>query len=472
MYRPGPFRFDMGMSTTKPFSGAVVALILIGLAFALHASVLGLSFFSDDFSVIHRVGAQGDLGTGSFFRPLPDWTLYLNYLIAGPSPAAFRVINVLLLGINGWLVYLLGRDLLPHGDGATPELIAALLFVCYPFHNEPQLWIIGRGSTMATSFVLLALIAASSSKSRLFRCVAVGICGWLGAMCYELALLLPLLLLVLMAAVRPGERRTWWYMILVSAGIVVLNLLLRSLLTGNVANDYGSSFFADGILSYLAKGAKILGRLFLPPHPEEHVQLIRFVVLIPVLLLIAFLLFRRTRYERNARILLLVLAGLAAVACGTGIIGGVSTRTSESDRFLYPPSAFLSMLVALSITMLTRARLRISVVVVLLIASILAMKQNHANWVVASRTIERIVQETPSPPIDGRLLVSGLPGDHNGAFIFRHGFREALSFAGRGSARIEIVAERIGDTVVTDRGDTLIVTRNDRFWRPAGTITP
>lgn len=472
MYRPCPFSFDTGMSTTKPFSGAVVALVLTGLAFALHASVFGLSFFSDDFSVIHRVGVQGDLGTGSFFRPLPDWTLYLNYHVAGPSPTAFRVVNVLLLGFNGWLVYQLGRNLLPHGESASPALISALLFVCYPFHNEPQLWIIGRSTIMSTSFVLLALIAASGRNSRLFRCVAVGICGWLGAMCYELALLLPILLLVLMVVVHPGERRTWWQMTLVSAGVVAVNLFLRSMLTGNVANDYGTSFFAHGILSYFAMGAKILGRLFLPPHPDERIQLIRFAVLNTVLLVFVFLLFRRTRYERNARILLLVLAGLTAVACGIGIIGGVSTRTSESDRFLYLPSAFLCMLVALSVTMLTRGKVRIGVVIVLLVASIFAMNQNHANWVVASRTIERIVHETPAPPAEGRLFVSGLPGDHNGAFIFRHGFREALLFAGRDTARIEVAAEQIGNAIVTDRGDTLMVTTNDRIWRSAGTITP
>src|SRR5262245_46246589 len=122
------------MSNAKPFHPALVLLALIAMALLLHAPVLGLSFFSDDFSVIHRIGWQGELGTGSFFRPLPDWTLWLNFHLADTAPMSYRAVNVTLLGLNGWLVFLLCARLVPADErDRRIALIAGVLFICYPF---------------------------------------------------------------------------------------------------------------------------------------------------------------------------------------------------------------------------------------------------------------------------------------------------------------------------------------------------
>ena len=55
------------------------------------------------------------------------------------------------------------------------------------------------------------------------------------------------------------------------------------------------------------------------------------------------------------------LAGLLLlfIACTVGFVGGVSTRTSESDRFLYLPSAFLCMLVGIITATVLAPRWRI-----------------------------------------------------------------------------------------------------------------
>ncbi|MBL0129451.1 MAG: glycosyltransferase family 39 protein [Flavobacteriales bacterium] len=470
------------MNLTSPLLRSGLALLLlVAVAFALHLPVLGLSFFSDDFSVLHRIGEKRDLGTGSFFRPLPDWTLYINYLVSGPSPIAFRSINVLLLGFNAWLVFLLGRNLF--GDDAlrSPAFIGALLFVCYPFHNEPQLWIIGRSTAMATSFTLLALIAATSHSDPITRCLVVGISGALGAMCYELALLLPLMLVPLAVLASHNERRVRWTMVVLAAAVAGSNLLLRSMLTGHVANTYGASFFREGVVSYLDRTGKVIGRLFLPPNHDPSQQVWLFAALASALALTVFLLIRRTANEPGNRKLMLVLTAITGLACGVAIIGGVSTRTSESDRFLYLPSAILCLLIALVVFTLLRGWMRVTVLVVLLVGSVIAMRMNHLNWIEASRTIERIVQSTPIPPADGRLLVVGLPSDHHGAFILRHGYREALTFAGKDASAIHAVEavppSHVDDAVINvlnteDREDTLHVTANDRLliWTAKGFV--
>jgi len=451
-----------------------VFLLLVVIAFVLHLPVLDLSFFSDDFSVIHRIGVKGDLGTGSFFRPLPDWTIYLNYLVTGPTPIAFRVINVALLGFNAWLVLLLGRNLFGDDTARYSAMTAALLFVCYPFHNEPQLWIIGRSTAMATSFTLLALITATGTANDIKRYTLVGIFGALGALCYELALLLPLLLIPLTLIASSKERRVRSAMVVITSAVAGSNLLLRSLFTGHVANTYGASFFDEGFSSYLGRSVKVMARLFLPPNPDPTNQVLSFAMLVVVLLGIILFLVRRTKKDRLNRSMLLVLTSLVIVACGIGIIGGVSTRTSESDRFLYLPSAFVCLLAARVITILLRARWRSVAAALFLVACVIAMRVNHKHWVVASRTIEAIVERTPTPPTNGRLLVWNLPGDHKGAFIFRHGYREALEFAGKDASRVRVSPEgpnALGECLITETGDTLHRKDNDR-WFDVGIVAP
>ena len=214
------------------------------------------------------------------------------------------------------------------------------------------------------------------------------------------------------------------------------NLFLRSLLTGHVANDYGTSFFSRDILAYASMSAKVFCRLFLPPNPDAYVQLIAGVALLSILVVSGGVLYRRTRDNAADRNVLLALTSLVAIACAIGIVGGVSTRTSESDRFLYLPSAFLCLFIARALQVLFDGKWRTMVTIAFGSVLLFLLLLGRSNWISASHTIERIVASVPQPPPNGRLAISWLPGDHNGAFIFRHGFNEALVMAGRDTARI------------------------------------
>ncbi|MBK8225676.1 MAG: glycosyltransferase family 39 protein [Flavobacteriales bacterium] len=440
--------------------------LLVLVAVGLHWRALPFSFFSDDFSVIHKLGTRDDLSPGSFFRPLPDWTLWLQYRVHGPKAWAFRLVNVLLLGLNGWLVTLLARKLMC----AEATLLAGMLFVLYPFHLEPQVWIIGRSTAMSTLFILLALHAAAGELNPWRKSIGVFMLGSLGALCYESALLLPLLLAAWLIMLRPADMRGWGAAAAASAIAVALHLLVRALAINRVANDYGSGFFNKPMSDYLGMVAKVIGRSLLPPNEDPAVQTVCFAMLFVVLAVVAIGFWRASRAEPQARRIALLLVSLFGTASIIAIVGGVSTRTSESDRFLYLPSAFLCMLIALLMARLRHTVLRRSVIVLLSSASLFMLKSGQENWRIASWTIERLIAETPEPPPDGRLLVWNLPSDHNGAFIFRHGFREALVLAGRDASRVRITPEgpdAIGEYLLTETGDTLHRSGNDR-WFDAG----
>lgn len=227
--------------------------------------------------------------------------------------------NVALLGINGWLVYLLGRHLLPDGDNMrwSKALIAGLLFVCYPFHNEPQLWIIGRSTAMATMFTLLALVVATSRASMINKCITVGLCGALGALCYGSPCSCPCCWLR-----WPSLHPRWSVRLGVDdTGLHCgrwINLLLRSLLTGNVASKYGASFFSHAIVSYFGMTIKVFARLFLLPNPNTSVQALLIAVLVPALVVVTYFIYRRTKNEPANRNLFFALAMMIVVASATG----------------------------------------------------------------------------------------------------------------------------------------------------------
>ena len=130
-------------------------------------------------------------------------------------------------------------------------------------------------------------------------------------------------------------------------------------------------------------------------------------------------------------------------------LGGVSTRTSESDRYLYLPSVFLCMLAGLLVLSIPQRAARMLVFGSLLIASTLALRSNHARWRSASATTTRILTELPELSASGLLFVSGLPDNDHGAFIFRNGFREAVWLSGRDGERyIDVKGPKRSDSVL------------------------
>ena len=468
------YAFSEMSSTTRTLSPWLVAALCVAVSFALFIPSLSLSFFADDFLAVWRIGALGDMHQASFFRPLSEFTIWVNHFAAGTSPAGYRAFNVLVHALNAVLVYLLmqrtpGLREVPNATGMA--LVAAVLFLAYPFHNESIVWIVGRGTSLATFFTLASLVALSSGLSERGKLIIVPLFFFLGALAYESMLLFPLIVLPMLLRgcedQRPFRKRLGVALI----AVLLLHFMARWAFTGQLANAYGSAFFDHTWSTYPLNAVKVLGRLFLPPSHDEHMQGVRFVLLLALLSVAAFPFWRSTERTSPLRATILDLGWMLGIVCLVGIIAGVSTRTSESDRFLYMPSAFLCMLIAIALFSLLGGIVRWATLALLVIGSVILLQRNTANWKDASTTIERIVADLPPPPDDGRLFVTGTPGEFNGAFIFRHGFHEALLLAGRDTARIVRVdrvlweaAEAQGVPALSSdgRSDTLFLGPNDR----------
>ncbi|MCI0587307.1 MAG: hypothetical protein L0323_10750 [Planctomycetes bacterium] len=87
----------------------------------------------------------------------------LDYSVRGPDPFVFHLSNALWAGLVAGTVYLLGLGLL---GGAGAALLGAALFVVHPAHVEAVAWISSRNELVAAAFALASLLAYRRYRRR------------------------------------------------------------------------------------------------------------------------------------------------------------------------------------------------------------------------------------------------------------------------------------------------------------------
>lgn len=445
--------------------------MFLAVAFLLFWPVLGLSAFSDDHSALWNAGVRGIPWREGFFRPLSDLSFRLGHHLWGTAVEGHRAFNVVVHGVNAFLLSVL----MTSWAGRTAGLLSALLFLVYPFHQESIVWLVGRESALGTMAVLLGLVIGGADLRRPLKLGLMAATMLLGALTYESAvLLLPLALLVAWS----GQVRGWPGvppLLIALGGTAVGWFLWRSGTTVGADHDYTLGLLPKDGSELVMRTLKVAGRLFLPPAANSSVQLMRGALLAGSFLTLAFAFARAARRTAmNGKLRLLAL--LTVLASGVAVAGGVSTVTSESDRYLYLPSAFLCGLVGTALSGIGQRRLRALAALALCTGSIVLLHQNHAHWLEASRLTRRCLNGLPSVPEHGDLWLAGLPDAHAGAFIFRNGLPEAVDLAGGEGARIIVVpdATQLQDALTKGflfRGawrtagpqDRAFVWRNERF---------
>lgn len=132
-------------------------------------------------------------GTSSgYYRPLQALTYAIDYRLFGPSPAGFRLGNILLHAGAAALLHLVALRLT---GSARVALAAALLFAVHPLHVEAVTYVSGRSDPLSAVFVLLAVLGFLRRDQRGYVGSLVAFSAALLAR--EAALVVPLLLVTL-----------------------------------------------------------------------------------------------------------------------------------------------------------------------------------------------------------------------------------------------------------------------------------
>jgi hypothetical protein len=137
--------------------------LIITVTLAIYWPALGTGFVGDDFMILHRLrAAEGATDVLRFFRaeffeyyrPLGFISHAADWAIAGQNSRQFHLTNVLIHTVNAVLVLLIGRTLSARWLAGP---LAALLFALHPSSSEAVIWISARFDLLATCFALAAL---------------------------------------------------------------------------------------------------------------------------------------------------------------------------------------------------------------------------------------------------------------------------------------------------------------------------
>ena len=137
--------------------------LIVAVTLAVYWPALNSGFLGDDFMILHRLrslaGAADVLRffRGEFFeyyRPLGFVSHAVDWAIAGQNPRQFHLTNLLIHTVNAVLVLLIGRALSPRSIVGP---LAASLFALHASNSEAVIWISARFDLLATCFALAAV---------------------------------------------------------------------------------------------------------------------------------------------------------------------------------------------------------------------------------------------------------------------------------------------------------------------------
>lgn len=230
--------------------------------------------------------AGGYAPEGAYGRPLATLSLGLNYWIGGNDAFSYKLVNLALHGLNAWLVFLLVVRLAA-GAGADADanllrkaaIVIALLWALHPIQVSTVLYVVQRMEILATTFVLLGLLAYWEWRTRqqngragaryLVAALAMMLLGMLSK---ETAALLPAFTLALEATIlgfrssSPGQVRA--LRLGYAAGILVALAVFAALLApGALAPEaYSNRDFTayERVLTQMRVLPMYLGHILLP----------------------------------------------------------------------------------------------------------------------------------------------------------------------------------------------------------------
>lgn len=416
----------------KPALFILPLFLFILLSFIIYIPVLDRYFVSDDFKVLYRVCVDHILFIKGFFRPLSDISIYMNYRIGGLNPVVFNSFNILIHGINSYLIYLICLFFGYPSRSFKKKRFAifcSLIFLTYPFHNEAVVWLLGRGASLACLFCLLSLISYYTISGKPLKTILVCLFYFISMSAFESTILFPFIfLLLLMYEKRKGTVLRFWVMVLSST--LFMHFLLRYWISRTILGTYGRDFFHSGINNYLFNLVKITGRLVLPPSLNAFLLSTLFVLIIA---LSGWLLFRNFHKIRALAVWreIQFLSGMLLISCIIPIVSGVSTQTSETDRALYFPSVFLSLILgSLIVFVVKKSRNQLILLVLILSYNLFFLERNNQNWKNASRitalVMKKITDLSRTGETGGKVYMLNIPKEIDGAYVFRQGFMDAL----------------------------------------------
>ncbi len=215
-----------------------------------------------------------DAGQGAYFRPLANISFLLDYQVWQLRPLGYHLTNVLLHGVNAWLVFRLLKKI--PGLGTACAWLAAAVFCVHPLQTSAVYYVSGRTDELSALFALLSLLAAGPGTVRALVCAA---CFFLSLLAKENTLLLPVLAVGWMAVLMPpgnAKSRNIARVAVLQVLAACLYLLARRAVVGSAVPLPSLGGAGERLMTIPAEINMYLGLFFSPYglHFERHLPVV------------------------------------------------------------------------------------------------------------------------------------------------------------------------------------------------------
>lgn len=111
---------------------------------------------------------------GGLPRPLVNASFALNHWASGLDPAPYKIANIAIHLLNGWLVYRLTKALLAHLEHpqriAMPlAVLVAAIWIVHPLQVSTVLYVVQRMEMVCTTFTLVAVLSYAVMRIRMIN---------------------------------------------------------------------------------------------------------------------------------------------------------------------------------------------------------------------------------------------------------------------------------------------------------------
>lgn len=383
-----------------------------------------LYFLSDDFDSI--LIAQKNSNILHSFRPLSLLSIRLDYLIWGNNAAGYHFTNILFHLLSTSVLYIFTKQLyskiFSSAETNQYAFFTSIFFLFYPYHSEPLFWIVGRGGPLCTLMALLSLHFYLKKQESFGNYFLSLIFFMAAAFSYEASWILPVIIIII--SLVPNKKDIWkkeWDYIFIYWFVFIIYLSIRFYLTKDIiGSPYGTdAILFSGIFSQIRNFVFLVSRSFIPPAKNSTLFLLYFLVLVIFLFFIWYKL-------KNQWNVILKISILSFLICILPVISlGIDTHDTESERFLYLPSVFLSISLVLILIILFKKQF-LFIIFTILIAETTFLFYNYKSFESSSRITNQTIKAFSSLTNINNLYCINLPTQFRGAYIFRNGFESAI----------------------------------------------
>jgi hypothetical protein len=317
---------------------SIVALVIIAWPARFY-------FLNDD--LVHiPLSAAGKLGHNNSVRYIGDLSLMLDNFLFAKNAIGYHTTNLLLHLFNCLLLFFVTAHYFANDNRIRQSwimLYSVLLFTFFGFHSDAIFWIIGRSATLGCFFLLLTIICMQNWKKNLaYR--AGFILFWLLALfSYESVWILPLVATLAYSFFQKPSLSKFSptkIQVIVLWLCFLVYLIIRKWVTGSFLGTYEAAAYETFSFStLLVNYGKLVLRTFIYPMQNGLYFLLAGSAVIVAYLGLSFYLFQKKLVTPIWIFIHIcwILSYLPYLSLG------ISSKTIESERFLYLPSLFFAL---------------------------------------------------------------------------------------------------------------------------------